>query len=401
MSERVERIDFTILRFPVSHFISGWRQIKETYHMITLVKTENHVIGIGEGTPYGTDIVEDYNAALKLRKILIGRTLDEAIKILNEIEFKAFLSKTKVTYGTFLAIEGALLDALAKHKKTSIANLLGGEYRDRVPVVGTVFLKNPYKMVEEVNMWILKGINHIKVKIPCNLDDLEKFLNIIVGRSLLKEGDTILRVDANQCFKKYEKAVKALKIMEKYGVYIVEQPMPRHALKDIARLRKLFYPTIKIMLDESLTRPQDIKLFAELEAADIVNFHPSKLGCLSITRHSILESKKYGLEAQIGSALLTEIGLIHYVNLAVSIPKLDYPLEEIGIYPFYRYYIYKEPYTLSESTIYINKYKNIDPAKLTFEIIKKIDRCEYTLFDIHFESLKIPNFQFSKIKLSL
>ncbi|MEM1510317.1 MAG: enolase C-terminal domain-like protein [Ignisphaera sp.] len=114
-------------------------------------------------------------------------------------------------------------------------------------------------------------------------------MNIIVGRSLLKEGDTILRVDANQCFKQYEKAVKVLKIMEKYGVYIAEQPMPRHALKDTVRLRKLFYPSIKIMLDESLTRPQDIKLFAELDATDIVNFHPSKLGCLSITRHTIIE----------------------------------------------------------------------------------------------------------------
>ncbi|MEM1925188.1 MAG: hypothetical protein QXH44_08975 [Pyrobaculum sp.] len=86
----MERIDFTILRFPVSHFISGWRQLKN-YHMITLVKTEKHVIGIGDGTPYGTDIFEDYIAALKLRKILIDRTLDEAIKILNEIEFKIFI----------------------------------------------------------------------------------------------------------------------------------------------------------------------------------------------------------------------------------------------------------------------------------------------------------------------
>ncbi|MCC6035378.1 MAG: hypothetical protein LM567_07785, partial [Desulfurococcaceae archaeon] len=117
-----------------------------------------------------------------------------------------------------------------------------------------------------------------------------------------------------------ERAEKALSIMEKYGVNIVEQPMPRDMLRDIAILRKRFYPAIEIMLDESLRKPSDIKLFAQLEIADAVNFHPSKLGCLTVSREAILQTQRLGMKVNIGSALMTEIGFSHYLNLAASIP---------------------------------------------------------------------------------
>lgn len=329
-------INHIVLRFPTPHFISGWRCIRETWHLITFVKTEDSIYGIGEGTPYGTGIFEDYFTIVKLGKTIIGHSLDEALKVLKEHEYHILTSSSRVAYGAFLSLESALLDALAKRRKTSIAHLLGGEYRNKVPVAGTVFLKHPFSMVKDLNMWISKGVKHIKIKIPCNLDDLERTLKII--RDSLKETDLVLRIDANQCLENYDKAVKAFRIMERYGVDIVEQPLPKNALKETAKLRKTFYPVIKIMLDESLSRPHDVVLFAELEATDIVNFHPSKLGCLRITRETTTLCKKMGIDVQIGSALMTEIGLTHYLNLAASIPQLDYPLEETGLYNAYDYY---------------------------------------------------------------
>jgi len=97
------------------------------------------------------------------------------------------------------------------------------------------------------------------------------------------------------------------------------------------------------MLDESLKRPQDLETFATMEAADSVNFHPLKLGCPSITREAILKAKKLGFKVNIGSSLMTEIGLAHYLNLAASLPELDYPLEEVGIKEFYPSYSVLKP----------------------------------------------------------
>jgi len=401
MSDSITDIVIIVLRFPMLHFISGWKYIDESLHLMTLVKTENSVYGVGEGIPYGTRIHEDYIMAVKLRKILIGQTVDEAIRIVNEVEHKALLSKNKINYGAFLAMESALLDALAKLRKVSIASLLGGEYRDHVQVAGTVFLKHPLKMAEEINTWILKGVKHIKIKIPRNLGDLEETLKIITRKSSLKEIGATLRVDANQCFEYYDKAVKALEIMEKYEVDIVEQPLPKNALEDTAKLRKRFYPTLKIMLDESLIKPQDIETFCHLEAADIVNFHPPKLGCMTLTHNTILEAQKYGLEVQIGSALFTEVGLIHYVNLAASIPKLDYPLEEVSMYPFYGYSIYQEPCVLKGGAINAVKYKNVDLKKLTFRIVKKVNEYKHNLFAILSQRVKnfVRSLDILKVKL--
>ncbi|MEM4488857.1 MAG: mandelate racemase/muconate lactonizing enzyme family protein [Desulfurococcaceae archaeon] len=361
-------IDFVILKLPTSHFISGWKPIRESWHLITFVRTEDSVYGVGEGTPYGTNIFEDYSTIVKLRRMIIGYSLDEALRALKEYEYHILSCTSRVTYGAFLSLESAILDALAKRRKTSIAHLLGGEYRDKVPVVGTVFLKHPFFMVEELNKWISKGVRHIKIKIPCNLDDLERTLRII--RDSLKETDIILRVDANQCLENYEKAVKAFRIMERYNIDIVEQPLPKNALKETAKLRKVFHPSIKIMLDESLTRPQDIELFAELEVADIVNFHPSKLGCLRITRETAMLCKKMGIDVQIGSALMTEIGLIHYLNLATSIPGLNYPLEEVGLHnTSYGYSILCNPSVLSIDNGFLNLKPHIEIKSLCLSYV--------------------------------
>jgi L-alanine-DL-glutamate epimerase-like enolase superfamily enzyme len=215
------------------------------------------------------------------------------------------------------------------------------------------------------------GFKHIKFKIPCNFEELEKLLEYIYFINKQNDiEDLILRADANECFTTFKRAVKALALMEKRGVNIVEQPMPRDRLGDTAKLRKRFYPAIEIMLDESLRKPSDIELFAQLEVADAVNFHPSKLGCLSITREAILRTQELGMKANIGSALMTDIGLSHYLNLASSIPRLDYPLEEIGLSNFYGYSILSSPPKITKGYISL---QNINIVSLNFYIVKKFE----------------------------
>jgi len=335
---RIENFYAFLLQFSVSHYISGWRNISRTHHLLVFVVADEGIVGLGEGTPYATSQFSDYIYALRLYGKLKGCNMEDALSKLRMIEKELFVKESTANFGTFLAIESALLDALAKARKSPVAEVLDGVYRTTIPITGTVFLDHPLKTVERIRWWLERGVKHVKLKIPCSLNMLELYLDTVMRRTRLKEEGVTLRVDANECFKELDKAYKALQIMSRYGVDIVEQPMPRDRLREIARLRKAFSPTIKIMLDESLTRPQDLEAFATMEAADIVNFHPSKLGCPSITREAILKAKKLGFKANIGSSLMTEIGLAHYLNLAASLPELDYPLEEVGIREFYPQY---------------------------------------------------------------
>gem|GEM_PF-2156562 len=359
----------TILSFPTSHYISGWRLVAKTTHLIVFLITDSDLIGVGEGTPYSTSVVDDYAKTLSLARKIKGLSLADALDILRSSEYGEFRRGRQVNYGAYLALESAVIHALAQSKKAEYeAEVLGGVYRTEIPVTYTIFLSHPIIMSLRLEEAIKSGYKHVKFKIPCNLEELRRLLEALYSVRKQHSEEIVLRADANECFSTFEKAEKALSIMEGHGVNIVEQPMPRDRLIDMAKLRKRFYPVIEIMLDESLRRPSDIELFAHMEVADIVNFHPSKLGCLTITRETILQAQKLGMKVNIGSALMTEIGFSHYLNLVASIPRLDYPLEEPGLYNLYGYGITREPIRIINGSTILH---SIDISYLDFNIMKK------------------------------
>ena len=367
----------TILSFPTSHYISGWKLVAKTTHLIVFLITDSDLIGVGEGTPYSTSVVDDYAKTLSLARKIQGLSLEDALDVLRSSEYSEFRRREQVNYGAFLALESAVIHALAQSKKKYEAEVLGGVYRTKIPVAYTIFLGHPVIMSGRLEEAIKSGYKHVKFKIPCNLEELRRVVESLHSvRKQYSGEETVLRADANECFPTFEKAEKALSIMERHGVNIVEQPMPRDRLRDIAELRKRFYPAIEIMLDESLRKPSDVELFAQMEAADIVNFHPSKLGCLSITREAILKTQEMGMKANIGSALMTDIGLFHYLSLASSIPRLDYPLEEVGLSNFYGYSILSSPPKITEGYFSL---QDINVTSLDFYVAKKF-KIEKTVF---------------------
>jgi len=366
----IKHIYVTMLNFPVVHYISGWRPVTRTLHLIVFLLTDSGVVGIGEGTPYWSNIAEDYAKTLSLAEKIRGLGLEDALDVLRTSEYEEFKKRERVNYGAYLALESAVVHALSYSKRVGYeAEILGGVYRTEIPIAYTIFLSHPKTMAHKLENAIKSGYKHVKLKIPCNLEELEKQLQVLDStRKHYSEVEVTLRADANECFSTFEQAERALLIMEKYGVNIVEQPMPRDNLKDIAKLRKRFHPSLEIMLDESLRKPSDIELFASMEVADIINFHPSKLGCLTITREAILKTQKLGMKANTGSALMTEIGLYHYLNFAASIPHLDYPLEEPGIYNIYGYSIMKNPWEIVQGVFELRR---LNVSDLDLHMVRK------------------------------
>ena len=78
----IKHIDIIVLSFPVAHYISDWRPVTRTYHLIVFLLTDSGFIGVGEGTPYGSSIAETYAKALSLAKAIRGLTLEDALNAL-------------------------------------------------------------------------------------------------------------------------------------------------------------------------------------------------------------------------------------------------------------------------------------------------------------------------------
>lgn len=370
---RIERVETRVLRIPVKIRLS-YGKVRETNRLIVKVYTDNGVVGIGEGTPYLINIYESNILCKNIARILPEVELFKARDILIEME-KSLMGKPFFDFGPFLAFETAIIDAISKLNKTSFSKMLGGTFRDKIPVSGTVFLNPPRIMAKVAQKWVSKGITHLKVKITGKKDEDSVNLKSIrdsVGYEVL------IRVDANQAYRTVDKAVDGIKRIEKYNVAIVEQPIKWNDLNGLRKLKRLVDP--KIMIDESLRKPSDVELIATSEAADIINIHPSKLGCLSITKDAIEKIIDLGLEYMIGSAVLTGIGVAAHLHLAASIKELHYPNEEIGLYEMFGRDIVTNPLRIANGCIETPK---------NFGVGVSINESELERYSVNMDTLKV------------
>lgn len=371
VSANITFVETYVLKIPVKIRLSTG-DVRETSHLITEVHTDCGVVGIGEGTLYafrGKSYTDIYNACLlcgKIAKKLKGRQLHEAKDMLPQIQAN-FIEKSFFDYGPFLALETAVIDALSKLDKVPFGVTLGGVYRNKVPVCGTVFLDTPQNMATVAQKWISKGVRHLKVKVMGRNEvdsvNLERIRDA-VGY------DAVLRIDVNGAYKTADNAIDAINGLSKYEVAIVEQPIQWNDLDGLKKLRQTVAP--KIMVDESLRSPSDVELISKKRAADIINFHPSKLGCLSVTRDAIQKTIDLGLESMVGSAVMTGIGVAAHLNLAASIEKLSYPNEEIGLFELFGKDIVTNPLKIVNGYIEIPKDYGIG-VRLSKEKLKEYD----------------------------
>lgn len=321
---KISRIEIDVLRFPVNIGLI-WGKEKWTSHLLVKLYA-NDTIGIGEGTPYFTDIYNSYvlckKVAQRITKMDIYKAKEELPNIQHELS-----SKTLFDYAPFLALETAIIDALGKIEKVPFNKIFGRPFRNKIPVSGTVFLDSPKNMAKVAKKWVSKGITHLKVKVTGknNVDSLNlEHIRDAVGP------DVLIRIDANQAYRTIRRAVESLRKLEKYDIAIVEQPIKWNDLDGLRKLKKIV--KAEIMVDESLRKFSDIELIAQKEAADIINFHPSKLGCLTITKAGIKKAEELGLKYMIGASVMTGIGVAAHLHLAASLRELPYPNEEIGLY---------------------------------------------------------------------
>ncbi|TET18888.1 hypothetical protein E3J74_08905 [Candidatus Bathyarchaeota archaeon] len=376
---RIISIALSVLKIPVDIHLSTGR-VSSTSHLIVRIQAGG-VKGIGEGTPYLTEIYNVYALGEIIAGALKGKDVIEALEILPKMQ-QRMTSDARFDYGPFLAYETALMDILSKTNYVPFSKLLGGTFRDTIPVCGTISLWDTYKMAKVAEKWVFKKkVNHLKVKVSGVVE--RDATNLRCIRDAIGY-DVLLRIDANQAYKDVKKAAESIKKLEKFEIGIVEQPIKWQDLDGLRNLRKLVAP--KIMVDESLRKPSDIDLIAEKEAADIINFHPSKLGCLTVTKRAIEKTLDLGLEYMIGSAPLTGVGVASLLHLAASIEKLCYPNEEVGLYEEFGRDIISNPLKVRDGHLRL-------PTGCGLGVV--LDEKNLSEYEMNLNSLKLPLMDFA------
>jgi L-alanine-DL-glutamate epimerase-like enolase superfamily enzyme len=172
--------------------------------------------------------------------------------------------------------------------------LLGGRTRSEILLNGWIGTVPPAQAALEAREWLDRGFRSAKIKIDgADRDGVERVAAVraAVGRRMA------LRVDFNESLPLAE-AVAFIRRLEPYDLMLVEQPVARDRVADLAEIRRGI--RIPLMADESVVGPASLIDIIRREAADIVKVKVMKQGGLLRTIEMIHIAAAAGLGVVLG-----------------------------------------------------------------------------------------------------
>ncbi len=212
--------------------LGGRMQFRRGGGIVTEIETDGGITGIGPG----------FNPALlaTLKHHLVGQDPFNTEHLAGVLRYYAFGSPYQGAAG----IDIALWDIVGKACGQPLSRLMGGG-RDRVPAYASmVRLSTPEERAELAARLADEGWQAIKLRIhhPTMQEDLRTVTAVreAVGDRM------VIMVDANQAQSAgtwqpglvwdYRRALETARHLDELGVYWLEEPLPRYAYKDLARI---------------------------------------------------------------------------------------------------------------------------------------------------------------------
>ena len=278
------------------------------------VHTDDGITGLGEfrGDGLGSDI------ARQLDESLIGEDPTDISRLVPVLEEQLGRG------GLVAGIDFALHDIKGKALGVPVYQLLGGRYRDRVPLVWTL----PYLSIEEQVMTardsVDEGFTHamkMKVGVPGDSEHI-----LAVARAI---GDVPIRPDSNMGHSKHE-AIEQLSELQAEGATfeLVEDPCPLD-LSD--------YQDIGEALNLPISLHGGWSSFSDLAA--IIRANMSRIVCVNImpTDWGLYRAAQIvgaletaGIGWTLGTSHDSSIKIAASLHLASALPNRIYPCDLLG-----------------------------------------------------------------------
>ncbi len=274
-----------------------------SYSLMLKCIVQSGNIGFGECLPreYVTGESRDEAFALLQNQILPGLvgkdfdSVDHLKAFLNQCDGKApeeWVSATTPQTAAWAAVDLALLDAFGHeyNEPIRLADYPGLDPKFRYSAVFSA--ESGFKAFKSLVKLRLLGFQEVKLKIE--KDTAEETVRL-ARRFLGKNSD--IRIDANMAWD-VSQAIKAMKMMSRYGIRSYEQPL---AANDIQGLAELVQQTgLGVMVDESLNDAESLDNLIAQRACTAVNVRISKCGGLIAAYNRCRRALNAGLTLQVG-----------------------------------------------------------------------------------------------------
>lgn len=296
--------------------------------MIVRVRTSDGLFGVGEGTTigglsYGAESPESMKLAIDkyFAPHLLGRDPNGFGALMVNIG-----KAVKDNHFAKCAVETALLDAFGKRTGLSIADLLGGRIRDRLPVAWTLASGDTARdLAEAEEMLALRRHNIFKLKIGRG-EVKDDIAHVVAIKRALGERASV-RVDVNQAWSE-SCATRAIAALEDGGIDLVEQPIAKTNRRGMARLAA--NTKISIMADEALHGPETAFDYASDAAADVFAVKIAQSGGLFAGGRVAAIADAAGIGLYGGTMLEGAVGSAAAAHLFATFPHLEWGTELFG-----------------------------------------------------------------------
>jgi L-alanine-DL-glutamate epimerase-like enolase superfamily enzyme len=188
--------------------------------------TDAGIVGLGEVPPWMAVSRTSQGAIMQVLKdhicpVILGLDPFQAEKAWDLMDLHAPGNPMAAT-----PIDMAMYDIMGKALKTPVYNLLGGKFREKVPIAAIIGFGETKAMVKECKEWLDFGAQAIRIKVGLGLE--RDFKNTAAVRKAIGK-QVKLRVDCNQAFTRNE-AIRVIRALEEFDLELAEQPVAWHDL---------------------------------------------------------------------------------------------------------------------------------------------------------------------------
>jgi L-alanine-DL-glutamate epimerase-like enolase superfamily enzyme len=300
---KVTRIEVRKIKLPLKEpFIISYNKWWDMPSIIIKLETDEGIVGWGESVPDEGVTGETIDSVFAM----LVSSLSPLIMGEDPLKIEGFHKRANDLiyggYGAKASIDIALHDILGKFFNKSLTYILGGG-TNTVEAPGVISIKEPKEVAQDIKRYIADGYNQFKLKLG---DSME---NDILRVKMAREagGSNIrLKVDANQGWGTWDKALGVIRELIPYNLEVVEQPVKQWDYDGLKRVRD--NSPIPIMVDEGVKTGRDLLSLIKHSGIDWVNIKLMKCGGILPAVKMAHIAEAAGIKVQIGSMLESSIG---------------------------------------------------------------------------------------------
>jgi L-alanine-DL-glutamate epimerase-like enolase superfamily enzyme len=272
---------------------------------------------VHEAQHLGHDLDAVRSATEKLLQSLDEVRMDSLNVLLTRLEHLAGDSRPALA-----GVESAVLDLVARTQGVGVHALLGGAFRQQLPVMRILALKSPEDTAANAVKVAGEGYRYLKIKLDNESRELDadrvRAVRDAVGP------DIHLTLDANQSYD----AVDAIKLYESISdqvIDIFEQPVPA---RDLAGLKQVSDAIDCIVeADEAADSLKNILALAGTQSCTGISLKLPKLGGIRAVQQAARVCSDAGIRCRLGAHVGTQLLVAAALQAAVSISNIDYACE--------------------------------------------------------------------------